>query len=294
MAEDGSKANRKDVQLYVKDEKLYALPVSFEFGGNALKLVANNFVIDSYNGKEYETVLGEDGRLYDLKETIKYPENFVNEGIASIGNNLDSIPLDNSEEATQDMEKEKNNYEIEVIYKNGDKIKFNYQTGEVISLTEEKQNKIELFDYVQRKVLEIGKISHINKTNKELKSSYEASKVLQNKLEETPIEEVLEEQNNNINKENSTANNSNNSLKETKYISIYNAKKDDYQIYQEEELLDTSKQEVISENEKIEANNLKEYYASEGKARNTNMGIVWIALSIIGVVIILFAIKKRN
>ena len=291
MAEDGSKANRKDVQLYVKDEKLYALPVSFEFGGNALKLVANNFVIDSYNGKEYETVLGEDGRLYDLKETIKYPENFVNEGIASIGNNLDSIPLDNSEEATQDMEKEKNNYEIEVIYKNGDKLKFNYQTGEVISLTEEKQNKIELFDYVQRKVLEIGKISHINKTNKELKSSYEASKVLQNKLEETPIEEVLEEQNNNINKENSTANNS---LKETKYISIYNAKKDDYQIYQEEELLDTSKQEVISENEKIEANNLKEYYASEGKARNTNMGIVWIALSIIGVVIILFAIKKRN
>ena len=35
-------------------------------------------------------VLGEDGRLYDLKETIKYPENFVNEGIESIGNNLDS------------------------------------------------------------------------------------------------------------------------------------------------------------------------------------------------------------
>ena len=113
-------------------------------------------------------------------------------------------------------------------------------------------------------------------------------------MEETPIEEVLEEQNNNINKENSTANNSNNSLKETKYISMYSADKDDYQIYQEEELLETSKQEVISENEKIEANNLKEYYASEGKARNTNMGIVWIALSIIGVVIILFAIKKRN
>ena len=234
------------------------------------------------------------------KETIKYPENFVNEGIESIGNNLDSNDfVQNSSENVINEEffeeaNENNKHEIEVIYKNGDKIKFNYQTGEVISLTEEKQNKIELFDYVQRKVLEIGKISHINKTNKELKSSYEASKVLQNKLEEIPIEEVLEEQNNNMNKENSTSNKSNNSLKETKYISIYNAKKDDYQIYQEEELLDTSKQEVISENEKIEANNLKEYYASEGKARNTNMGIVWIALSIIGVVIILFAIKKRN
>ena len=51
---------------------------------------------------------------------------------------------------------------------------------------------------------------------------------------------------------------------------------------------------MISENEKIEANNLKEYYASEGEAKNTKMGIVWIALSIIGVVIILFAIKKRD
>ena len=89
-------------------------------------------------------------------------------------------------------------------------------------------------------------------------------------------------------------NETNNSLKEKKYISIYNAEKDDYLIYQEEELLDTSKQEVISENEKIEANNLNKYYASEGEAKNMKMGIVWIALSIIGVVIILFAIKKRD
>ena len=59
-------------------------------------------------------------------------------------------------------------------------------------------------------------------------------------------------------------------------------------------MLDTKKKEVISENEKIEANNLKEYYASEGKATNTKMGIVWIALSIIGVVIILIGIWGRT
>ena len=52
----------------------------------------------------------------------------------------------------------------------------------------------------------------------------------------------------------------NNSLQEQRYISIYNAEKDEYQIYNEEELLDTSKQEVISENEKIEANKLNKYY----------------------------------
>ena len=51
---------------------------------------------------------------------------------------------------------------------------------------------------------------------------------------------------------------------------------------------------MISENEKIEANKLNKYYASEGKSNNTKMGIVWITLSIVGVVIILFAIKKRE
>ena len=315
IAEDGSKVVRKDVRLYVKDGKLYALPVSLEFGGNVLKLVANNFVIDSYNGKEYETVLGEDGRLYDLKEPIKYPENFVNEGIASVGNNLDSNDfVQNSSENMMKEElfeevNENNEHEIEVIYKNGDKIKFNYQTGEVISLTEEKQDKIRLFDYVKDKLSEIGNSN--SGEFQEIQREYEESKVLQSKLEKVPVEVALQEQklkehNNNINKvENENKKNSNNSeigennetnnsLKETKYISIYNAEKEDYQIYKEEELLDTSKKEAVSENEKIEANKLNEYYASEGKTTNTKMGIVWIALSIIGVVIILFAIKKRD
>ena len=315
IAEDGSKVVRKDVRLYVKDGKLYALPVSLEFGGNVLKLVANNFVIDSYNGKEYETVLGEDGRLYDLKEPIKYPENFVNEGIASVGNNLDSNDfVQNSSENMMKEEffeevNENNKHEIEVIYKDGDKIKFNYQTGEVISLTEEKQNKIGLFDYVKDKLSEIGNSN--SGEFQEIQREYEESKVLQSKLEKVPVEVALQEQklkehNNNINKvENENKKNSNNSeigennetnnsLKETKYISIYNAEKEDYQIYKEEELLDTSKKEEVSENEKIEANKLNEYYASEGKTTNTKVGIVWIALSIIGVVIILFAIKKRD
>ena len=122
--------------------------------------------------------------------------------------------------------------------------------------------------------------------------------MLQSKLEETPVEEVLQRKNNNVNMLNNVGideiNKANNSLKEPRYISIYNAEKDDYQIYQEEELLDTTKQEVISENEKIEANNLKEYYVSGGRSKNKNMGILWITLSIVGVVIILFAIKKRN
>ena len=291
IAEDGSKVVRKDVRLYIKDGKLYALPASLKFGGNVLKLVANNFVIDSYNGKEYETVLGTDGKIYDLKEPLKYPENFVNNGIKSIGNNLDYVRTDN-----ESSNKEENLHEVEVIYINGGKLKFNYQTGEVISSIEEKQGKTGLFDYMKEKISELGNLN--SGELQEITTKYKESKILQNKIEQMPVEYALKEQSNNTNKiediKNGENDKANNSLKETRYISIYNAEKNDYYIYQEEELLDTTKQEVVSENDKIEANNLKEYYVSEGKSRNKNMGILWITLSIVGVVIILFAIKKRD
>ena len=291
IAEDKSRSIRKGVRLYAKNGKLYGLPNEFNLDNTTIKLVENNFIIDSYNGKEYETVLGSDGRIYDLKAQLNYPENFVNEGIASIGDNLDIISSNSGSRSEEENQKE-----VEVIYINGDKVRFNYQTGKVISSLEENRNKIGLFDYVKEKISQIGN-SNFRETQK-ITNKYEESKVLQNKLEETPVEEALQRKNSNANKSDNVANDenneANNSLKERRYISIYNVEKDEYQIYQEEELLDTTKQEVISENDKIEANNLKEYYASEGEAKNTKMGIVWIALSIIGVVIILFAIKKRD
>ena len=315
IAEDGSKAIRKGAKLYVKDGKLYVLPVELNLGDDSIKLVENNFIIDSYNGKEYETVLSLDGKLHDLKEPLNYPENFVNNGIVSIGNNLSSYAnIDN-----EDSDKKENLHEVEVVYQNGNKIKFNYQTGEVISSSKgNEQNESSntnsketgLFDYMKEKILEIGN-SNFRETQ-EITNKYEKSKVLQNKLEETPVEDALQiknsntnkventliEQNNNMNKSDNVMidqnDKANNSLKETRYISIYNAEKDEYQIYKEEELLDTTKQEVISENDKIEANNLNKYYAREGKSKNKNMGILWITLSIVGVIIILFAIKKRD
>ena len=283
-SEDGSQVTR-DTKLYVKDNNLYVVPTTLS-GATATEEnivpIANNLILDNYNGKEYETVLGSDGKMYDLKESITYPENFVNENIESIGNNLNS-----------------DSHEVEVTYKNGDKIKFNYQTGEVISSSEsETSDKIGLFDYIKDKVSEIGDGSS-SELSAEISNKYEESKELQSKLEETSVEEALEEQNigNSEQSENigtATENDeTNNSITENKYISIYNEKTGEYEIYNEEELLDTSKEEVVSENEKIEANNLSEYYASEGETKNTRMGIVWIVLSIIGVGIILFVLGKK-
>ena len=280
---DGIKATR-NAKLYVKNNTLYAIPSVLSDSANSDEIivpVADNLILDSYNGKEYETVLGSDGKLYDLKEPIEYPENFVNSDIESIGNNLNN-----------DL------HEVEVIYKNGDKIKFNYQTGEVISSSEaEDTEKTGLFDYLKEKISEIGNSN--SGVPQEITNKYEESKELQTKLEETSVEEAIEKQNI-ANSEQGTEgvtatenNVTNNSLKENKYISMYNEEKGQYEIYSEEELLDTSQEEVVSENEKIEANNLSEYYASEGETKNTKMGIVWIVISIIGVGIILFVLRKN-
>ena len=278
---DGTQATR-NAKLYVKDNTLYAIP-SVVSANEEYEIipVANNLIVDSYNGKEYETVLGSDGKLYDLKEPIEYPENFVNSDIESIGNNLNN-----------DL------HEVEVIYKNGDKIKFNYQTGEVISSSEaEDTEKTGLFDYLKEKISEIGNSN--SGVPQEITNKYEESKELQTKLEETSVEEAIEKQNI-ANSEQGTEgvtatenNVTNNSLKENKYISMFNEETGQYEIYNEEELLDTSKEEVVSENEKIEANKLSEYYASEGETKNTKMGIVWIVISIIGVGIILFVLRKN-
>ncbi len=278
-SEDGTKATR-NAKLYVKNSTLYAIPtiLSVDEKGNEIVPVSNNLILDSYNGKEYETVLGSDGKLYDLKEPITYPENFINKDIESIRNNLNSEVK-----------------EVEVTYKNGDKIKFNYQTGEVISSSEANEEELGLFNYLKEKISEIGNSS--SDVSQEIVNKYETSKELQTKLEETSVEEAIEKQNNPNQLENgvtTTENNAtNNSLKENKYISIYNQETEDYEIYNEEELLDTSKEEVVSENEKIKANNLSEYYASEGETKNTKMGIVWIVISIIGVGIILIILKKN-
>ena len=289
---DGTQVTRK-AKLYVKDNNLYAIPVVIsdvqEQNSEEIIPVANNFILDSYNRKEYETVLGSDGKLYDLKEPITYPENFVNSDIESIGNNLDS-----------------NSHEVEITYKNGDRIKFNYQTGEVIASSEESYKGLGestgLFDYIKKKISEVGNAvgKSSDKLSKEIKDRYEKSKELQNKLEKTSVEEAIEKQKV-VNEEQETEgitttedDEANNSNKEKKYISVYDEEIGDYQIYSEEELLDTSQEEVVSENEKIEANNLNEYYASEGETKNTKMGIVWIVLSIIGVGIILFVLGIRG
>ena len=252
---------KRDTKLYLKDGNLFALSPNMD-------MVDGNFIIDSYNGKEYETVLGTDGKLYDLKEKITYPENFKNEDINSIGNNL------NTEEK-----------EVEVTYNNGDKIKFNYQTGEVLSETKLDENKTGLIEFIQDKLeTEESAIT----TNEK---GYEDTKELIQKLEEVPVEKAEEIKKNNEQQTNQTASQDTNI---TNYITTYNTTSDRYEIYNEEELLNTTKQTVETENEKIEKNNLSSFYSTQISKAPEESGKTVIYIIILAVIIVLAILIRYN
>ena len=252
---------KRDAKLYLKEGNLYAISPNID-------MVDRNFIIDNYNGKEYETVLGTDGKLYDLKEKLTYPENFKNEDIKSIGNNLDT--------------EEK---EVEVTYNNGDKIKFDYQTGEIISEEKLDENKTGLIEFIQDKLT--TKEDAIT-TNEE---GYEDTKELIQKLEEVPVEKAEEIQNNNEQQENQSESQNTNS---TNYITTYNTTSDRYEIYNEEELLNTTKQTVETENEKIEKNNLSSFYSAQISKAPEETGKTAIYIIILAVIIVLAILIRYN
>ena len=260
---------KRDTKLYLKDGNLFALSPTID-------MVDGNFVIDEYNGNEYETVLGTDGKLYDLKENLTYPDNFKNEDIKSIGNNLDT--------------EEK---EIEVTYKNGDKIKFNYQTGKVILEEKVDEDKTGLIEFIQDKLT--SKEDTIT-TNEE---EYEDTKELIQKLEEVPVEKAKEMQNNNNQQANQTDKMQGNSLKQEEqqnenYITTYNTTNDSYEIYNEKDLLSTTKQTVETENEKIKKNDLSGFYSAQISKVPEKSGKTAIYLIITVVIIILALLFRYN
>ena len=257
---------KRDTKLYLKDGNLFVLSPD-------MNMVDGNFIIDNYNGKEYETVLGTDGKLYDLKEKLTYPENFKNEDIKSIGNNL----------YTEEKE-------VEVTYNYGDKIKFNYQTGEIISEEKLDENKTGLIEFIQDKLT--TKEDAIT-TNEE---GYEDTKELIQKLEEVPVEKAEEMQNNNEQQENQSESQNTNS---TNYITTYNTTSDRYEIYNEEELLNTTKQTVETENEKIAKNDLSSFYSAQiskapEESGKTTIYIIILAVFIVLAILIRYNINKKQ
>ena len=253
----------RNTKLYVKDNNLYAISPD-------LDVVEENFIIDNYNGKEYETVLGTDGVMYDLKEKIIYPENFKNEDIKSIGNNLN-----------------KQEKEVEVVYNNGNKVTFNYQTGEIISEEKLEENKTNLIDYIKDNM-------NLKENLLTEETNYNATKELVEKLQEVPVSkatEIKQAEAGNVTNQVEAENNGNENIN---YITTYNAQTKEYEIYNEEELLNTTEEVIETENEKIEKNNLQDFYASEIAKNTEDSGKVTIYVIITIIMVILIVLFKYN
>ena len=236
------------------------------------------------NEREYETILLEKGTIQDIKQSLKYPENFENSNIKEIVQNTDT-------ERT----------EVLVYYNNGTVIVFNYLTGDIIYKQEEKQNP-GLIDYIKQSLSNIIP-SSIKNTSKE----YEESKDLVEKLEEVPVEEAIQEVNQNnsttqetnasTNTQNSGTSNNGNSLTSSKnYVTSYNPETGTYEIYSVEEIINNSEEEPTSETEKIQENGLQQFYESyntTGKKKKIEPGLVIIITTITAIGILSIAIIRR-
>ena len=272
-AENESKVKREE-QIYVKDGKLYVLD------GN-LPMEVDQVILDSYNGKEYETILGTDGKLYDLKEPLHYPENFVNENIKSIKNNLHT------------------EYKITTItYQDGSTLKFNYQTGEVIE-----ENKVEreesIWKYIGKQLSKKQDLIHIDTTK------YEESNELIRQLEELPVEEAIKQkQENNEGLQNKIEESSDNttnignqeisSNEQDHYLTSYNSETQEFVVYKEEALLNVNNTIVETENEKIEKNDLTQYALENRTNADNRYGIIWIGGIVITILIGLGILNRRK
>ncbi len=122
--DDDKKYVYKDKQIFMKNNNIYLADSNLSVKGDSV-------IIDSYNDKKYETILGTDGRLYNLMSKIKYPSGFKNKNIVSITNNINN-----------------DRNIVLVYYDNGKVCAFNYITGEEVYNNNVKE-KISLIDYIK-------------------------------------------------------------------------------------------------------------------------------------------------
>lgn len=275
------KTQEKTQRLFVKNNKLYCLD------GN-LDMVYNGVILDYYNEQEYQTILGNDGKLYDLKTKLKYPENFENQDIESITNNLDD---------TTGL--------IMVLYKSDRVVVFNYISGELV-FDNEAQADVSFKEFLTDKLKteELLLSPDIDEYNNSLK--------LQEKLIDTPITEYNQvygiENTGEANTEFvnidipivENTSNSENTLStptnSTNYVTMYDAISNNYVVYQESELL--TQEEPKTENTKIQQSAEKTNYyitqVADSKHSNEYKGNVIVYIIIGCIVIGLFIINKRR
>ena len=297
-----------------KSQRIYVVQGRLSTIDSSIEIIPNGIVIDYYNEKEYQTILGKDGKLYDLKNSLKYPNNFDNSNIDSICYNM------GAEEKI-----------LLVHYKSGRVVAFNYMSGQELFDNSVKE-EIGLFDFIKQKLdVKENLISNVQN----LENEYKEAKKLEETLKQTPIsvakqniEKNIQNINQDVNQTENTSNNQigniynnqtentsnnqigniyNNQIENTtkeeasensnQYVTSYDANSNKFVVYNVEDILDTQTEEIISENAKIQGDlNLAKFYNNTAKEKQTNetQGWIYVTASIVFATIALAILYKRK
>ena len=230
----------KDGQEIIYENQIFVKNGVVEIVDSQLDNVKSSIIVDEYAKDNYVTVLGDDGIIYDLKETIKLPSAFTNKNIEYMSNNI------NSKSSV-----------VVIMYKSGKAVVFDYRTGKRI-----KENKatedISVVDYFIENITSGEKL-----IGSDLTSSYNESLKLKDMLEKTPI---VESENGNYVSSKDEDNKTNNTTKNkaSNYITYYDSTKDKYDVVDIGLVIENNEKEVVAETDKIySSNKLVNFYMQE-------------------------------
>lgn len=185
--------------LNVIEKQVFSKGVQTEIINPSINNAKYKLVMDSYNNKDYLTVLGTDNTLYDLKTALEYPDNFSKEGIVDISSNYRDF-----------------SHFLAVRYETGKVVVFDYRTGNVVYKIQPEEVPTPLEYFVQQvttnneKMYDEGAMEANLQTAENMKSTIASGTVVSPK--------------NNI-----SANGN--------YVTSYDPIKDEYEIYETGELL---------------------------------------------------------
>ena len=212
-------------QIFVKDGVL-------EIVDGQLDNVKNSIIVDEYAKDNYVSVLGNDGVIYDLKEPIKKPSNFSNKNIKYMSNNI------NTKSSI-----------VVVMYDTGKVVVFDYRTGKRV-VEKKATEDISVVDYFKSNLSSDENVLEPSRLTEEYKEALNVKK----NLEKNPILTTVRGEyiTQSSNEENDKNNSSTVVQKFDKnYVTYYNATKDSYDVINIDEVLNSSKSNVITENDKI-------------------------------------------
>lgn len=242
---------------HIVDKQILVKGAQTELIAGGLQNKKWQVMMDSYNSKDYLTILGNDGVLYDLKNKIVYPDNFADDGIAEISNNVKNIT-----------------HLLAVRYANGKIVIFNYRNGEVMYKTQAKTVPTPLEYFISQVTNDNEEIYDKNRLEEGLRGAEALTAEIKNG---TVVSEKVEV---------SAAGD---------YVATYDPVKNEYEIYEMNELLqmDPLGAMSLSVSDKIYGDNalnlLFGKYLENGRKENIVVVVVYVGI-FVGITIAMIAL----